>query len=102
LRTVHPEPSVTQNGGHNFHIEAPINASFAATRSSLHPLRIYAGYEVSRELVEAKEVVEEVLASLRMSLGVMSMICVTWMLNGAVGPRMCELSLKIQVRFRTR
>ncbi|MED6125694.1 hypothetical protein PIB30_071063 [Stylosanthes scabra] len=34
------------SGGHNFHTGALIGASFVATRSSLHPLRIYASYEV--------------------------------------------------------
>ncbi|MED6127254.1 hypothetical protein PIB30_086351 [Stylosanthes scabra] len=33
-------------GDHNFHTGAPIDAPFVATRSSLHPLRIYASYEV--------------------------------------------------------
>ncbi|MED6185978.1 hypothetical protein PIB30_062342, partial [Stylosanthes scabra] len=34
------------SGGHNFRTGAPIDASFAATRSSLHPLRFYPNIEI--------------------------------------------------------
>ncbi|MED6175079.1 hypothetical protein PIB30_075106, partial [Stylosanthes scabra] len=70
--------SLSPFGGHNFHTGALIDTPFAATRSSLHPLCIYASYE---RLVEAKEGVEEVLPSLRMPLGVMGMTGRNWMLK---------------------
>ncbi|MED6176964.1 hypothetical protein PIB30_093268, partial [Stylosanthes scabra] len=37
---------VSTSGYRIFHTGAPIDAPFAATRSSLHPLRFYTKYEV--------------------------------------------------------
>ncbi|MED6113438.1 hypothetical protein PIB30_070777 [Stylosanthes scabra] len=55
-----PPPS----GGHNLHTGAPIDAPFAATRSSHHPLHFYATFEVLWAWLDAMEGLDGDMASL--------------------------------------
>ncbi|MED6198066.1 hypothetical protein PIB30_062560 [Stylosanthes scabra] len=83
------------SGRHNFYTGAPIDASFAATRSYPLPLRFYTNFEGYSSLSISQE--SPPITTMKGAMGVR---IGAWMLNGVKEPHLNMLSLEFSYSLR--